>query len=81
MSRQNSPSRSTIPPTTTTTTTGEPRPQHPLAQKPSYPADRPPTGQRQDTAQQMMRGMPGAMPGTPGGEAEYVMVEEQGRGR
>ena len=61
---------------------GEQRQPHPLAQKPTFPADRPPTGKRQDT-QQMMKDMPGAMPGTPGagtpgaGRGEdYVMVDE-----
>lgn len=87
MSRQNSPSRSAITPTAGALRgDGEPRHPHPFAQKPTFPADRPPTGQRQDT-QQMMQGMPGAMPGTPREgrererEGEYVMVDDQGRGR
>lgn len=54
---------------------------HPLAQKPTYPDDRPPTGPRQGT-QEMMSNMPGAMPETPGqynGREDYVMVDD-GRG-
>lgn len=53
----------------------------PLAQKPTYPADRPataerPTTERADT-QTLMSNMPGALPGTPqhNGSSEYVMVD------
>ena len=65
-----------------TTTTGA----SPLAQKPTYPADRPPTGDtrpqntREDT-QTIMSGMPGAMPQTPrqySNTGDYVMVDRNG---
>lgn len=57
----------------------------PLAQKPTYPADRPPTGGRpqnvREDTQNLMAGMPGAMPQTPGqqysGSSEYVMVDRR----
>lgn len=65
-----------------------PKQPHPFSQKPTYPDDRPPTaprtantrpeGERQNT-QEMVSGMPGAMPETPGQQAngrdDYVMVE------
>lgn len=93
VSRQNSPSRQAITGAATSSTNntntsasalrgdGEQRQPHPFAQKPTYPADRPPTAPRQDT-QDMMRGMPGAMPETPGegGREDYVVVDD-GRGR
>lgn len=60
---------------------------HPLAQKPGYPPDRPPT-QRENT-QAMMSGMPGYMAPEmeprsagqtgSGGSSEYVMVDSEGR--
>lgn len=58
----------------------------PLVQKPTYPADRPPTGsenrpppaQRADT-QQLVNNIPGALPDEAGhnqnGGSEYVMVD------
>jgi len=87
VSRQNSPSRqaNTGAPRTHLPSDGQSdnRAAHPLAQKPTYPADRPPTGSRQDT-QAMMQGMPGALPTTPApmgsGREDYVMVDD-GRGR
>lgn len=56
---------------------------HPLAQKPSYPPDRPPTA-RADT-QALMSGMPGHMPPpTPqeynSGNNEYVVVDKNASG-
>lgn len=54
----------------------------PLAQKPTYPADRPPTGSRPQATREdtrtLMAGMPGAMPETPrqySGSNDYVMVD------
>lgn len=57
----------------------------PLANKPTFPADRPPTADsrpqntREDTANAMVAGMPGGMPQTPSrgysGSSEYVMVD------
>lgn len=51
---------------------------HPLAQKPSYPPERPPTGR--ENTQALMSGMPGHMPPpTPqeygAGRDEYVVVD------
>lgn len=52
---------------------------HPLAQRPSYPADRPPTSDQRDTAQPMMTGMPAASQQL-NGSTEYVMVDRTQRG-
>ncbi|KAM0719609.1 hypothetical protein Q7P37_003739 [Cladosporium fusiforme] len=59
------------------------RPGHPLAQKPNYPPDRPPT-QRENT-EALMSGMPGYMPPpTPqeygSGRDEYVVVDKNASG-
>ena len=90
VSRQNSPSRQTD-----TGASGDAaqtqRQAHPLSLQPAYPDDRPPTqpGQPRPTnnrgdTQELVSGMPGAMPGTPGQQAngrdDYVMVDK-GRGR
>lgn len=61
---------------------------HPLSQKPTYPEDRPPTTEGslsrpqagRENTQQLMSGMPGAMPQTPpanqyNGREDYVMVD------
>lgn len=57
----------------------------PLAQKPTYPADRPPTAPRprkdREDTQMLMSGMPGHLPSTPRLQSatnDYVMVESQG---
>lgn len=89
VSRHNSPSRSG----NTGATTESPRDAsqqqqtHPFAQRPTFPDDRPPTGasrpqvDREDT-QQLMQGMPGAMPQTPkertNGREDYIMVDKGG---
>ncbi|KAK4634083.1 hypothetical protein CLAFUW4_01413 [Fulvia fulva] len=87
VSRHNSPSRHALPTANADNDQagdGAPRPS-PLAQKPTYPADRPPTAGdrpqsgRADT-QTMMAGVPGAMPPhTPqpngGSHDSYVMVD------
>lgn len=77
VSRQNSPSRQAE--------TGAAQKQpSPLAQNPTYPDDRPPTGGRpqskRDDADTKVQGMPGAMPETQGqvnGRDDYVMVENR----
>jgi hypothetical protein len=59
---------------------------HPLAQRPTYPEDRPPTGASRpqtgrENTQQMMSKMPGAMPEDPeqvNGRDDYVMVDNGG---
>ena len=64
------------------------RQEHPFAQRPTYPDDRPPTGAsrpqtQRETTQEMMANMPGAMPQEPeqsNGRDDYVMVDD-GRGR
>ena len=70
------------------TTAPTQRREHPFAQRPTYPDDRPPTGgnrpqTQRETTQEMMANMPGAMPEEPeqvGGREDYVMVDN-GRGR
>ncbi|KAK3681543.1 hypothetical protein LTR37_020851 [Vermiconidia calcicola] len=60
---------------------------HPLSQRPSYPADRPPTGPSRPQAgrentEQMMAGMPGAFNQTPresSGRDDYVMIDHRPR--
>ncbi|KAK3056890.1 hypothetical protein LTR09_001928 [Extremus antarcticus] len=91
VSRNSSPSRPGAGRTVSGNATGVAQPQeHPFAQRPTYPDDRPPTGAsrpqaaREDT-QQLMQGMPGAMPQTPTGQAngrdDYVMVDKGSSGR
>ncbi|KAF2768209.1 hypothetical protein EJ03DRAFT_328573, partial [Teratosphaeria nubilosa] len=53
----------------------------PLAQRPVFPADRPPTG-REDTAQNFGSHMAGGMPGTPRAASnDYVMVDQRQTGQ
>ena len=85
VSRQNSPSREAQA-GADTAASNEPAQQYtsPLAHRPMYPDDRPPTAPRPQTGrentQEKMSKMPGAMPETPrevSSRDDYVMVESR----